>query len=67
MAEWQKSFDKLIERIEKLSGSEWEHHADFVWKDTTILVSIESLLDYRYKGEGHEGGHAMQIETYFFN
>ncbi|MFX0087318.1 MAG: DinB family protein [Candidatus Hodarchaeota archaeon] len=63
--EWQDSFEKLIKRIENLSNSEWEHQVDFVWKNTTIPVSIESLLGYTYKGEGHEGGHAKQIEEYF--
>jgi uncharacterized damage-inducible protein DinB len=65
MEEWQNSFEKLVRRIENLSSSEWEHQADFVWKNTTIPVSIESLLGYTYKGEGHEGGHAKQIEEHF--
>ncbi len=63
--EWQNTFEKLIIRIDNLSNSEWEHKTDFVWKNTTIPVSIESLLGYTYKGEGHEGGHAKQIESFF--
>jgi uncharacterized damage-inducible protein DinB len=65
LEEWQHSFEKLIKRIENLSNSEWEYQTVFNWGNSTIPVSIESLLGYTYKGEGHEGGHAKQIKEYF--
>ena len=63
--EWQESFEELINKIKDLSSSEWDYQTNFIWKDTTIPVSIQSLLSYKYKGHGHEGGHAAQIEEYF--
>ena len=65
--EWENSFEELIERIKDLSNTELEYQADFFWKDTSIPVSIKTLLDYTYEGEGHEGGHAKQINEYFKN
>ncbi|WP_455142696.1 DinB family protein [Candidatus Hodarchaeum mangrovi] len=65
MEEWQESFDELITKIKDLSSSEWDYQTNFVWKGTSIPVSIPSLLSYTYKGDGHEGGHAVQIENYF--
>jgi hypothetical protein len=59
--EWQTSFEQLIQRIMSLTKSEWEYQAPFEWtKD--MLVTVKSLFEYTYKGEGHEGGHAKQIE-----
>jgi len=69
MEEWQNSFKILIDRIEKLSEEEWEFQSKFYWGSEAIHgkypVTIESLFDYKYKGETHEGGHAKQIEEYF--
>lgn len=62
--EWQNSFEQLIQRIKRLSKSEWEHQSPYEWtKDMSVTVS--SLFDYTYKGEGHEGGHAKQIEEFY--
>ena len=64
LEEWQLSYEELIQRIVRLSNSEWEYQAPFEWtKD--IPVTVNSLFEYRYKGEGHEGGHAKQIEEFF--
>jgi hypothetical protein len=63
--EWQRSFHGLIGRIRKISDAEWEYEApSLVWPDGS-QVSVEDLFGYRYKGEGHEGGHAKQIEGFF--
>jgi hypothetical protein len=64
MEEWNESFRALIEKIEGFSDIEWAFQADFCWPDGSP-VSIQSLFDYRYKGEGHEGGHAKQIKECF--
>jgi hypothetical protein len=64
MEEWGESFKALIERIEHLTDTEWDFQADFNWPDGSA-VTIQSLFEYRYKGEGHEGGHAKQIEKCF--
>ena len=62
--EWQNSFEQLIQRISRLSKSEWEYQSPFEWtKDMPVIVS--SLFDYMYKGEGHEGGHAIQIAEFY--
>ncbi|MFW9904585.1 MAG: DinB family protein [Candidatus Thorarchaeota archaeon] len=62
--EWQISFEELIQRIMRLSKIEWEYQSSFEWaKDMPVTVS--SLFDYMYKGEGHEGGHAKQIEEFY--
>lgn len=64
LAEWRSSFEQLIQRIKGLSNSEWEYQTPFEWiKDMPVTVS--SLFDYKYRGEGHEGGHAKQIEEFF--
>jgi hypothetical protein len=64
LQEWNESFKALIDRMEKLSDSEWAFQADFNWPDGSP-VTIQSLFEYRYRGEGHEGGHAKQIEECF--
>ena len=46
--------------------TKWEYQTAFKWGDK-IPVSVNSLFEYTYKGEGHEGGHAKQIEEYFKN
>ena len=62
--EWQNSYERLIQRIIRLSESEWEHQSPYEWtKD--IPVTVSSLFDYMYRGEGHEGGHAKQIEEFY--
>ena len=64
LEEWNDSFKALIERIENLKESEWKFQAKFNWPDGSPLT-IQSLFGYRYKGEGHEGGHAKQIRDCF--
>ncbi len=66
LKEWQDSFDELIRKIESLSSNDWEYQTAFKWGGK-MPVSVSSLFDYRYKGEGHEGGHAKQIKEYFKN
>ncbi|MFX0013186.1 MAG: DinB family protein [Promethearchaeota archaeon] len=62
--EWQITFKELIQKISSLSNSEWKYQTPFEWtKDMPVTVS--SLFDYIYKGEGHEGGHASQITAFF--
>ena len=62
--EWQTVFEQLIQRIMSLSKSQWEYQTPFEWtKDMPVTVS--SLFDYLYRGEGHEGGHAKQIEEFY--
>ncbi|MFX0053218.1 MAG: hypothetical protein ACFE8U_18230, partial [Candidatus Hermodarchaeota archaeon] len=64
LKEWQISFEELIQRITSLSNSEWEYQTPFEWtKD--MPVTVNSLFDYTYKGEGHEGGHAKQIDEFY--
>lgn len=62
--EWQNSFEQLIQRIKRLSKSEWEHQSPYEWTQD-MPVTVSSLFDYMYKGEGHEGGHAKQIEEFY--
>lgn len=62
--EWQVSFNRLIHRIKIITSSEWNYQTDFTWPGGGS-VSIKSLFGYRYQGEGHEGGHAKQIEEFF--
>jgi len=62
MKDWDDSFWKQIERMESISEDEWKHQSgDQVWSDGTS-VTVYSLFDYMYEGEGHEGGHAIQIK-----
>ena len=62
--EWQTSFDSLIERIKQLSEEDWTFESEYKWEDGN-RIKIKHLVDYRYHGFGHEGGHAWQIEDYF--
>ena len=62
--EWEKSFDSLIHRIEEITAEEWDFETGLFWADGSV-VTIESLFGYRYRGEGHEGGHALQIQEYY--
>ena len=62
--EWEQSFNDMIKKIERLSDSEWEYKTPHKYRDGTE-VTVESLFGYRYRGHGHEGGHANQIEEYF--
>ncbi|MHA2203657.1 MAG: DinB family protein [Candidatus Hodarchaeales archaeon] len=61
---WEISFKELIQRIKNLSKSEWEYQTPFEWTEN-IPVTVNSLFEYTYKGEGHEGGHAKQIEEFY--
>jgi hypothetical protein len=62
--EWQKSFDSLTHRIEEITAEEWSIDTGLSWTDGSA-VTMESLFGYRYRGEGHEGGHALQIREYY--
>ncbi len=62
--EWKSSFNKLIKKLESFTCQKWEHDSGFTWKDGS-KITVESLFEYRYRGLGHEGGHAVQIEEYF--
>ncbi len=62
--EWQQSFDDMLKKINSLSDEEWKYKTQFKYRDGSE-VTVESLFGYRYKGHGHEGGHAVQIEEYF--
>jgi hypothetical protein len=64
MVEWHDSYYALIRRIESLSEEEWSHSLADTWEDGSP-ISVQSLFGYRYRGEGHEGGHALQIKEYF--
>ena len=62
--EWRLSFIYMLKRIEILSDEEWEYKTQYEYQEGSA-VTIESLFGYRYRGHGHEGGHAEQIEEYF--
>jgi hypothetical protein len=62
--EWEKSFDSLTHRIEEITAEEWIIDTGLRWKDGSA-VTMESLFGYRYRGEGHEGGHALQIREHY--
>jgi hypothetical protein len=62
--EWEKSFDSLTNRIEDITTEEWSFDTGLSWTDGSA-VTMESLFGYRYRGEGHEGGHALQIREYY--
>ncbi|MFX1513548.1 MAG: DinB family protein [Promethearchaeota archaeon] len=62
--EWKDSHDELIKCIENLTNSEWEYQSNHSWPEGE-RITVKSLFGYRYKGEGHEGGHAIQIIAYF--
>lgn len=64
LEEWERSFDSLIYRIEDISADEWNIQTGLSWAEGAP-VTIESLFRYRYRGEGHEGGHALQISNYY--
>ncbi|MFX1282928.1 MAG: DinB family protein [Promethearchaeota archaeon] len=64
LEEWQSSFDELISKIESLSSTEWDYQTAFKWGGE-MPVSVNSLFEYTYKGEGHEGGHAKQIKDHY--
>lgn len=62
--EWENSFDSLTHRIEEITAEEWNIDTGLSWADGSA-VTMESLFGYRYRGEGHEGGHALQIREYY--
>jgi uncharacterized damage-inducible protein DinB len=62
--EWESSFDSLTHRIEEITAEEWNIDTGLSWADGSAL-SMASLFGYRYRGEGHEGGHAIQIREYY--
>ncbi len=62
--EWRNSYKALLEKIDVLTKDEWKYKSKYKWLNGSF-VSVQSLYDYRYLGEGHEGGHAKQIKEYF--
>ena len=62
--EWEESFNMLIARIKDLTPENLAHSNCEDWGDGTP-VTVESLFGYRYKGEGHEGGHAKIVKDFF--
>lgn len=64
LKEWRDSFLALIKKLEKVTAKEWNFKTDCVWPNGTPLT-MNSLFDYEYEREGHEGGHAKQIKKVF--
>jgi uncharacterized damage-inducible protein DinB len=64
LSEWQESFHNLISRVRGFSDEEWMFEMDETWPEGG-KVSVSSVFGYRYRGEGHEGGHAIVIANYF--
>jgi hypothetical protein len=62
--EWERSFESLVHRIEEITGEEWNFDTGLNWADGSA-VTMESLFGYRYREEGHEGGHALQIREHY--
>src|SRR4030067_1192811 len=59
--EWDDSFWAQVKRMEQISEEEWKHQSgNQLWSDGTP-VTVYSLFAYEYEGEGHEGGHAVQL------
>lgn len=62
LKDWDNSFWAQIQLMEHLSENEWRHQSGKdVWADGGP-VTTWSLFAYEYEGEGHEGGHAKQVE-----
>ncbi len=64
ISEWHESFDVLISKLVNFSEKEWNFELDDEWPEGG-KVSVPSVFGYRYRGEGHEGGHAKIIQDYF--
>lgn len=64
LSEWRESYDTLISRITKFTEEEWTFEMDEEWPEGG-KVSVSSVFGYRYRGEGHEGGHATVIINHF--
>ena len=50
--------------MSELTQEEWVSGLDDEWPEGG-KVTVESIFGYRYKDEGHEGGHAKVIQGYF--
>jgi len=62
--DWDESFLAQIKLMEKITEDEWKHQSsNQFWSDSTP-VTVYSLYAYEYEGEGHEGGHAIQIKKF---
>jgi len=60
--EWEKSFTKLISRIENLQGKEWFHKCDgFYWPDGSEITMQSLFFSYQNDEVSHEMEHAKQI------
>lgn len=59
-SDWEHSFRKLINRIKKLTDTDWNYKSS-IKDEEGKTITIKSLLSYSYKAEGHDGGHANQI------
>ncbi len=64
LKEWDDSFWAQIEKMERISDEEWNHQSGNQFRSNGTPVSASSLFVYEYRGEGHEGGHAKQIEQF---
>jgi len=64
LSEWRESFDALLIRMNELSQEEWTFELDEEWPEGG-KITVASIFQYRYRGEGHEGGHAKVILEYF--
>lgn len=61
LKDFDDSFWAQIKRMEQLSEDAWKHRSENqAWSDGTP-VTVYSLFSNEYEGEGHEGGHAVQI------
>src|SRR3989344_1811738 len=61
LKDFDDSFWAQIKRMEQLREDEWKHQStNQFWSDGTP-VTVYSLFAYEYEGEGHEGGHAVQL------
>lgn len=64
--EWEKSFNTLIQRIEKLTDEEWNHECiGQIWRDGKP-ASMYSLFRYEENGLSDEGRHAEEVKKFFF-
>jgi hypothetical protein len=63
LSEWRESFDALLARLNELSQEEWTFELDEDWPEGG-KITVASIFEYQYHGEGHEGGHAKVIQEY---
>ena len=64
LSEWRESFNVLISKVKGFTDEEWTFELDEEWPEGG-RISLSSVFNYRYHGEGHEGGHAKVIREHF--